>query len=150
MSGKPVPPLPTPYPPAIPSMGSGFAPATTQSLSLPSLLQHLVAEYREYIRRANETRARQEQKLLDPEATLRAAKPLLDFFESYLNTYRPVQAFPVDANYGLLLSNGMRCMVSPGVVDVRGTMQDSGAIQVSQGISNPGQEGVIPVRGLDL
>jgi hypothetical protein len=112
----------------------------------PHLMELLVAEYREYFQQVNATRKQQDQRPLDPELTIRAARPLLDFFEKYLETYRPVQVFPIDMNYGLVLSNNKRVAVAPGAPNVQGTMQDSGSISVTRGISQPGQDGVVQVN----
>ena len=63
----------------------------------------------------------------------------------YLRTNRVVQNFFVDENHGMLLSNNRSVVVSPGI-DIRGTMQDAGAVGVTQGRSSPGNEGVTPER----
>ena len=148
MSGKNIPPLQTPSHAAGPTSANAlFDPILHSQGGCPHLIQHLLVEYRGYIGRANQVRAEQEQRLLDPEAAIRAARPLLDFFESYLRTHRPVQVFPIDMNYGVVLSNNARVAVSPGTPEVQGTMQDSGAIQVSHGMTQPGQEGVVPFHG---
>lgn len=147
MSGKLVPPIPTPSQNAMPSSPDPlFNPETHTQGGLPHLVEFLVAEYRQLLRQANETRQAQGQALLDPEAVLKSAKPLLDFFKAYLKTNRPVQVFALDANYGVILSNNARVAIAPGTPLIQGTMQDSGAVQVSQGMTQPGQDGVVPVN----
>lgn len=117
-------------------------PAVVQS-EMPSLVQLLVQEFQAQCLRQN-SEVSDPAQLRDPQIAIQAAKPLLDFFDSYLDLYRPVQTFPVDFNYGLVLSNNLRCTVSPSVeTEAPGSMQDSGAIHVTMGKSNPGQNGVI-------
>lgn len=144
MNGNVIPQPPTPSPG---SYGPDplFNPLVHTQGEMPHLVELLVAEYREHIRRHN-GQLPVGQAPLDAEKTIRLARPLLNFFEAYLNTYRPVQAFPVDMNYGLVLSNSQRCAVSPGTAQLQGTMQNSGSIGVTQGVSNPGQDGVVQVN----
>jgi hypothetical protein len=109
--------------------------AQTQS-GLPHLLDLLRQEYRRYITDHGGQEA-------DAARTLRSAEPFLAFCEEYLRENRPVQSFPIDMNYGLLLSNNVRCAVSPGVEELKGTMQESFTVPVNQGMSSQqGQEGV--------
>lgn len=108
---------------------------------MPDLITLLVEEYKAACARNNQDPNKEQ---VDPQEDLDAAEPLLVFFREYLDRFRPVQSFPADNNYGLLLSNNLRCLVSPAG-DIRGTMQNSGAIGVMQGRSNPGQDGVIPM-----
>lgn len=117
-------------------------PAVVQS-GMPSLIELLLQEFQDQCLRQNSEEP-DPAKLLYPQHAIQAARPLLNFFEAYLNLYRPVQTFPVDFNYGLVLSNNMRCTVSPSIeTEAPGSMQASGAIQVTTGKSNPGQNGVI-------
>ena len=74
------------------------------------------------------------------------AAPVSDFLkfaEDYLRANRPVQSFAVDLNHGIMLSNNVRCVVSPGA-EVRGQMQNSGAVGVNRGESQPGMGGTVP------
>jgi len=128
-----------------------FNPETHSQGGMPNLLQFLVAEYLAYMGQANKDRAEQGQEPLDAQKTVQKAKPLLAFFEAYLRTNRPVNVFPIDMNYGVQLSNHKRFAVSPGVVeDFRGSMQNSGAVEVTHGRSQPGISGVTDGGGIEM
>ncbi len=151
MSGKPIPPLQTQsQSDTRNSPDPLFNPETHTQGGLPHLVDFLVAEYRRTIQEANERRAAARKDLLDPEAALRSARPLLDFFKAYLRMHRPIQAFPIDTNYGIVLSNNAHLAISPGMPHFQGTMQDSGAVHVSRGATQPGQEGVVPVHDIQM
>jgi hypothetical protein len=146
------PPAPMAPSPPLPLSSIGQSPdpmfdsiAHTQA-GLPHLLSYLQQQYRQYVRRVN-----QEQNLqINPELAISSARTLLDFCEQFLTIHRPVQVFPVDMNYGVVLDNNDRVAICPGVADIRGTMQDSGAVSISSGRSQPGQAGqagVVPMSG---
>jgi hypothetical protein len=136
----------TPYQP-IPPQNPMFNSVAHTQAGMPHITAHLLAEYREWVNQANLTRQGQGQTPVDPEEQIRAAQPLLDFFENYLKVNRPVQNFPVDMNVGMMLSNNKRICISPGIEGIQGSMQeDSGAIGITDGQSQPGQEGVIEVN----
>lgn len=102
---------------------------------LPTLHEVLVAAFREQLQgRMNELAAAgREVATLDEvmgRVTLRAFSA---FAADYLAENRVVETFAVDANVGLLLSNQVRCVVSPGV-DVTGTMQESAAVGITTGL----------------
>ena len=105
---------------------------------MPYLLDLLKDEYTRYMDGVNAKRKAENKPTLDAEKTLAAAEPFLRFCRKYLTENRPVQCFPIDMNYGIQLSNSMRCAVSPGVEVPRGTMQDSPAVAISVGQSQPG------------
>ena len=84
-----------------------------KQVGLPSLMAHLQAAFRDEVKEVNPD--------LDS---------FLTFCEDYLNRNRPVETFPVDNNYGIRLSNGHRLVISPGVVEIKGTMQETSAIQI--------------------
>ncbi len=80
------------------------------------------------------------------------AAPVSDFVkfaDDYLRANRPVQSFAVDLNHGLMLSNHVRCVVSPGA-EVRGGMQASGAVGVNRGESQPGMGGTVPANEIKV
>lgn len=98
------------------------------------LLQFLKAEYKKYIDNANWDRYNHRLELLDGDAALQQAEPVLNFFAAWLTVNRPVQTFAVDNNCGLLFSNGARCAVSPGVIEPlpHGSIVQSGAIAITE------------------
>lgn len=59
----------------------------------------------------------------------------------YLKEFRVTESFFIDGNLGIRLANSVCVAVSPGV-EIRGTMQDSAAIQVTEGRSQLGNNGV--------
>jgi len=142
MSGDEIPPSQTPYPDGTdPNQSDPLfdSVALTQG-NLPHLIELLVQQYRAYIGRENEKRAAMTpaREPLDPEPTIQQAGPLLNFFRAYLTEHRPAEVFALDANYGLMLTNSMRCAISPGTPTIKGSMQDSGAVSISHGRSQPG------------
>ncbi len=122
-----------------------FNPVAHSQAGMPHLIDYLKTQYRAHIQWMNETRAQQGQALGDPEATIRAAQPVLDFFESFLNTHRPIQIFPIDMNYGIVLDNNDRVALCPGAKNIQGSMQDSGAISITENLTHPGQDGVVGI-----
>lgn len=110
---------------------------------LPHLLALLQTEFAKHMAAVNEQRLQKNLPALDMTGTLKAAEPFLKFGQKYLTENRPVQAFAVDMNYGILLSNNMRCSISPGVENLQGTMQDSPVVPISTG-QNP-NSGVIGI-----
>jgi len=42
-----------------------------------------------------------------------AAQDFIDFARDYLKQHRPSEVFPVDDNYGILLTNGVRIKLCP-------------------------------------
>lgn len=87
-----------------------------------------------------------------PTVSLEAAKskaPATTFAKwatEYLKEFRVTESFFVDGNLGIRLANNEVMAVCPGV-EIRGTMQDSGAIQVTEGRSQPGNNGVANTGG---
>ena len=62
------------------------------------------------------------------------------FCDEYLNKNRPVGLFHVDANYGLVLSNNIRCIVAPPMQFKQGDIDTGGAVPIT---GNPqGQYGI--------
>lgn len=84
---------------------------------------------------------------------LGTAAPSLDgfiaFAGDYLNQNRVVELFYADSgNIGFCLSNNVR--VTTTTNGPAGTMQPSGAIGISSGISQPGQNGVVSAPSLPI
>lgn len=68
----------------------------------------------------------------------------VEFARKYLDEHRTIETWPADSNLGIRLSNNVRLILHPGTgVESTGAMQDSGAVQITEGQSQPGQEGVI-------
>ncbi len=112
----------------------------------PHLLQLLLNKYREHL--AGKIEERKKAKLptpVDADTATRATSALtfLKWASDYLKENRPAGNFFVDENLGLKLSNNLTCVISPGI-NIQGTMQDSGAISVTHGQSQQGNEGVVP------
>lgn len=149
MSTSEIPLHPRPYR-GMPRSLLDLNPAALGQGGMPHLVELLLAEYRQSI---DERNVRLHDRGLEPEdadQVIAAATPLLDFFREYLTENRPVQAFPVDENFGLQLSNNLRFVVSPGTPTIQGTMQDAGSIGISTGLSQPGQGGAQPYQGYEI
>lgn len=68
-----------------------------------------------------------------------------DWAVRYLAEHRTVENFPADNNIGIKLSNNKLMLVHPPTDAGSGDMQDSGAVPVTEGRTQKGQEGVVPV-----
>jgi hypothetical protein len=68
----------------------------------------------------------------------------IEFCNEYLDRHRTVQTYPADANIGIVLANNVRLLVHPPSGAGMGGMQNSGAVDVTEGKTQPGQEGVLP------
>lgn len=95
--------------------------AHTQSTETPDLLSYLGSK----IPRTADTTV--EQFLADA--------------KKFLEQNRPVENFPADSNHGVRLSNNDRVLVCPPV-PAPGTTAPSGAVEITHGASQSGQEGV--------
>lgn len=95
-----------------------------------TLLDMLHEEYKAYVAGLGPVN------MLDPLASF------LGFAEKYLDQHRTVETFPIDANCGIRLSNNKRCVIHPPTNAGDGSMQESGAVGVTEGKSQVGQEGV--------
>ena len=85
--------------------------------------------------------------------SLNGAAPSLDdfirFAIDYLDQNRVVELFYADSgNIGLCLSNNVRITTTRN--GPTGTMQPSGAIGISAGMSQPGQNGVVVAQALPI
>lgn len=120
-----------------------FDPARYTTAGQPHLMQHLWSQYRAHLQaKIDERKKTHPDTVTVDEALKRAtAAHFFQFCEEYLKANRPVENFFVDMNHGLVLSNNARVVVSPGY-DLRGTMQRSGAVGVTEGVSQPGLNGV--------
>lgn len=101
-----------------------------QPQEIPNLISHLQSEYAMQVGGAEAS----------------AADPFVAWALDYLNTNRPVENFPVDHNHGVRLTNNVRVLVCPGE-DLRGTTTDAGAVGITTGESQKGQEGVSDAGG---
>lgn len=110
---------------------------------MPHLMQFLWDEYVNHLKAQIESRKANKQPTVEiDEAIKRApASAFAKWAADYLRENRMMQHFFVDENHGILLSNNRSVVLSPGI-DIRGTMQDAGAVGVTQGRSNPGNNGV--------
>jgi len=104
---------------------------------VPTLLDHLHEKYKEQ-------RAYKDDPILKIEDPV---ERFLAFCTQYLDTHRTVQTWPTDANIGIVLANNTRLLIHPPSNAGMGGMQNSGAVDVTEGQTQPGQEGVIPGDG---
>lgn len=107
------------------------------------LAQFLWDEFTAYLHRESKRRKKKKLPTIDVEAALRKmpATAFLSWVAKYLKKHRVGQSFVVDENMGVQLTNLKTFVISPGV-PIRGTMQDSGAIGVTHGRSQPGNDGM--------
>lgn len=103
-----------------------------QGADLPHLIQHLKNEF------VKDHEARQ----FSGPAADRDADDFWDFAANYLANNRTVENWPADRNIGLRLSNNIRVLVHPATMAGSGAMQDSGSVPITEGLTQPGQEGV--------
>lgn len=139
---------PTSYPPLPPSeMFSVAGPGvrledSLQPVQAPDLLDLLLQEFRAAVERENLVRQTQGLEPVPPSSLTSPAAPLLDFCKEYLARFRPVEVFAVDRNYGVMLSNGRRFVISPRDEDhdelPRGMLPDAGAVAMTD--PDAGQE----------
>jgi hypothetical protein len=116
-----------------------FDPVTSTTSNLPHLMELLLAEYRTYLTSEIEKKQAAGQRTISIAEALTVA-PFNNFFNfcvRYLTINRPVENFFVDMNHGLKLSNNVSVVVCPGV-NPQGQMEDSGAVNITTGLSQPG------------
>lgn len=121
--------------------------AHTQA-GMPHLLQYVWDKYVAFLREEIEKRRGSGQKTIPIMEAIQKA-PAVSFLRwgsDFLKEHRVVENFFVDMNHGIRLSNNDCIVVCPGL-PVQGTMQDSGAVQVTEGKSQSGQEGVFNPGG---
>jgi hypothetical protein len=112
--------------------------AGTAQTGPPHLLQYLWDRYTAHIGAALERRRKEGKPAAVLAFALRDA-PATHFIKwagDYLAENRAAETFFLDANLGLRLTNNDLVAVSPGV-DVRGSMQDAGAVHVTTGRDRP-------------
>lgn len=66
------------------------------------------------------------------------ATVFLNWAFEYLTNNRVTESFYVEANHGVRLTNGASVVICPGGGEQRGTMQDSVAIAITEGLDRPG------------
>ena len=69
------------------------------------------------------------------------ASEFVEKAKAFLEQNRPVENFPADQNHGVRLSNNDRVLICPPV-PAPGTTVDAGAVEITHGASQKGQEGV--------
>lgn len=108
------------------------------------LIQFLWDKYAEHLQKELEERAALGKITVDlPTAKKKApATHFATWAANYLKENRVAETFFVDANLGIRLTNNITLAVCPGV-EVRGTMQESHAVQITEGLSNPENEGIV-------
>lgn len=107
------------------------------------IMQFLWDEFTAYLRREAKKRKKAKLPSINVDEALRKmpATAFLTWAAKYLKKHRVGQSFVVDENMGVQLTNLKQFVISPGV-PIRGTMQDSGAIGVTHGRSQPGNNGM--------
>ena len=118
---------------------------------LNHLMQHLWDQYKLHLQEQIEARQKAGKPTVDVETAAKKA-PATNFATwatEYLKEFRVTESFFIDGNLGIRLANNVCVAVSPGV-EIRGTMQESGAIQVTEGRSQPGNNGVDNAGGLRI
>lgn len=127
-----------------------FDPVAHTQAGLPHLIGYLREKYIAHLdariaRLKDNQRSGSKSFQLTEGATAILAAPATDFIEfaiGFLSEHRVVENFFVDANHGIVLANNDRMVIAP-LTDVAGTMQESGAVSVTHGRSQPGNEGVV-------
>lgn len=118
---------------------------------LPHLMQYLWDAYSLHLKEQLEER----QAAGKPTVTMEEAKrraPAINFAQwctEHLKENRVAESFFIDANHGVRLSNNAMVAICPGV-EIRGTMQDAGAVEVTHGRSQPHQQGITGNDGLRI
>lgn len=118
---------------------------------LPTLMEVVQQAFEDHLKSRLEALAAEGHKTVTFEQAKRKATlaMFLTFAGRYLAEHRVVETFAVDANVGLVLSNQVRCVACPGL-DIAGTMQDSDAVGVTQGVSQPHLQGVVPTKSMGV
>ena len=114
---------------------TGFSSMRGQA-DVPHLIQFLKDEFVKYLEKGGKG-----------PAETQTAQLFWEFAAEYLEKNRTVENWPADANIGVRLSNNMRMLLHPATAEGTGQMQDSGAVGVTEGQTQSGQEGVIDGQG---
>jgi hypothetical protein len=119
---------------------------------MPHILQYLWDAYVRYLQAEISKRRESNKPTVTVEQAVTRA-PAIKFVEwaaNYLQEHRVVENFYVDANHGIRLSNNDTLVISPGT-NIQGTMQDSGAINVTEGKSQQNMEGIFnPIKAVEI
>ena len=110
-----------------------------QGADLPHLIQHLKNEF---VKHAAAKMGSEPTEMKSRAVEKWPAKEFWDFCADYLANNRTVENWPADRNIGLRLSNNTRVLVHPATRAGSGDMQDSGSVPITEGQTQPGQEGV--------
>lgn len=125
-----------------------FDPVAHSQGGCQHLMQHLWDAYCEYL--SDQLKARTDKGLaattIDDAKKKSPATHFVKWAAEYLKANRVVQSFFIDENHGVQLANNTMVAICPGV-EVRGTMQDSGAVQVTEGRSQRNNNGVVNPDG---
>lgn len=110
----------------------------------PHILQYLFQEFAKHVAAQIEERKKNKKPTVELSAAM-AKMPMTRFLtwaKQHLTEVRPVNTFFLDENIGVRLSNNRNIAISPGI-EIRGTMQNAGAVAVTRGASQEGNEGVV-------
>jgi hypothetical protein len=120
------------------------------------LMTYLKQEYIQFLNLEIEKRKARGMKTMSLEEAI-TITPFDSFFKfcrQFLSRHRPVQSFPADANQGMMLSNNARIVLCPAAqgdfAGYGGSMQHSGDINITQGQSQPGMNGVVNDGGIKI
>lgn len=120
-----------------------FDPHKYTTAGQPHLMEYLWGQYRFSLAAKLSARAEAGQPVttLDEAVARAPASHFFAFCVAHLLANRPVNSFFADTNLGVVLASNTRVVVSPGF-DLRGSMQDAKAVGVTDGLSQPGNDGV--------
>lgn len=111
------------------------------------LMQYLVDKYKEYLAGVIE-----ERKLtisIDDAMKRATAIGFAQWCTEHLNTTRVVETFYAAGNIGISLTDGEKLVLCPPTTEeVRGTMQESHAVGITEGLQQPGKN--LPSAGTTL
>ena len=115
------------------------------------LMQHLWDAYVGFLRERLEERKKAGKATVSLEEAKKKA-PAIHFAKwasDYLKENRVVENFFIDENHGVRLANNTCVAICPGTT-IQGTMQDSGAVQVTEGRSQRDMNGVMQTPSLRI
>lgn len=115
---------------------------------LNHLIQYLWDKYVEHLKEAVEKMQATARPVVNLEMAKKKA-PATHFAKwcaDYLKENRVTESFFVDGNLGMRLTNSDTMVICPGI-EIRGTMQDSGAVAVTEGKSQNNKNGVVGSDG---
>lgn len=111
---------------------------------LPHLMQYLWDAYVVHLQKQLEklTESGKTAVTIDEAKKRAPATHFAVWATEHLKEVRVTESFFVDANHGLRLGNNAMVAVCPGA-EIRGTMQEANAVQVTKGESQPHQHGIV-------